>query len=387
MKRLRVALLRGPYLGPFEAQNYEPLLDRFDLHAYILPQNRFALDDCRLPITVCRYPDAWLFAGRSLLNSWRTRVLGERYPMPGVRGIVRKSDVVHTFEGWYSYTRQAARACRQYHVPLVVTHWDTIPYQGKLDPNLRREIAETYRIAARILATSDAARDALLKDGIAENKIEIQPMGVDVDRFSPGDADQELKERLGIHSDDFVFLFIGRFVAEKGIRQLAGAFRSLCQQSSAARVKLLLVGSGPEEAWLRSCTESWELEQKILIAAPVPYSQLHRWYRLGNAFVYPSVPFNEVQEQFGYALVEAMSAGRAIVTTVNGGIPYVVGNAAKLVSPGDEGQLCEAMAFLWRNAAERHELGTLARRRAVNLFSTRVVSESLSRVYREVCSF
>src|SRR5688572_7017943 len=137
VKRLRVSLLRGAYLGPFEVQNFEPLMDRFDIRAYVLPQNRFDLNGCPLPVTVCQFPDARWFGGRSVINAWRSRVRGERYPMPGLGNIIAHSDIVHTFEAWNAYTRQAATICARHGVPLVVTHWDTQPYEGRVDSSLR----------------------------------------------------------------------------------------------------------------------------------------------------------------------------------------------------------------------------------------------------------
>src|SRR4051812_6838042 len=94
----KIALLRGAYFGAFEAQNYEPLLDRFDIRAYVLPQNSFDLSSTRIPVHVCRFPDA--VAGKSIVNAFRSRVLAQKYPMPGVDAIVRAVDVVHTFEAW-----------------------------------------------------------------------------------------------------------------------------------------------------------------------------------------------------------------------------------------------------------------------------------------------
>jgi glycosyltransferase involved in cell wall biosynthesis len=360
------------------------LLDRFDIRGYVLPHNLFCLDECHLPVTICRFPDAFLFRGRSLLNAWRTRIRKERYPMPGVEAIVRRSAIVHTFEAWYTYTVQAARACKKYAVPLVITHWDTLPYSQTAESQQRAEIDFALQVAAKILATTEAARQVLLDEGVPSDKIELRSMGVDSRRFCPGDRPSELTEQLGIGAEDFVYLFLGRLAQDKGIRELLHAFHGLCRGAGSSRLKLLLVGKGPERDWILTRAASWGIQDRILVAAPVPYRLIHLWHRLGDVFVFPSIPSATVQEQFGYALVEAMCTGRAVITTSTGGIPEVVGEAARLVSPGDIEGLRNAMRELRDNALERERLGSLARNRAVELYSSTVVAEHISRLYLEL---
>ena len=68
--------------------------------------------------------------------------------------------------------------------------------------------------------------------------------GIDTEFFkiSPGVTSNalELKKRLNIKDDDFVYLFIGRLVKDKGIEELVDAFQKLKQTQF--NVKLLLVG-------------------------------------------------------------------------------------------------------------------------------------------------
>jgi glycosyltransferase involved in cell wall biosynthesis len=144
------------------------------------------------------------------------------------------------------------------------------------------------------------------------------------------------------------------------------------------------VGQGLERKWILEQAVSWGLQERILVAEPVPYRLVHLWHRLGDVFVFPSIPSATVQEQFGYALVEAMCSGRAIITTPTGGIPEVIGEAACLVSAGNIEELMNAMRAMRENAAERERLGLLARKRAVQLYSSTVVAEHISRLYLEL---
>ncbi len=106
----------------------------------------------------------------------------------------------------------------------------------------------TCACAHRVYPNSYGLRDITLKNGYTRaEKLKVlgngSSNGIDTEVFAPGsvsDADKTaLKERTGIAPDDFVFIFIGRLVRDKGITELVEAFRRL---SGKHRIKLLLVG-------------------------------------------------------------------------------------------------------------------------------------------------
>lgn len=373
--RPRISLLRGPYFGPFEAQNFEPLLDRFDIQAYILPQNLFDLEGCRIPTTICRFPDS--IRGRSLINAFRSRVLGHKYPMPGISAIVRESRVVHTFEAWYAYTREAALACRRYGVPMVVTHWDTQPYTMQA----RSVLLAAYDTAAAIIAPSSRAKGALLEMGIPEEKIVSLGMGVDTVKFCPAERNSEILKTCNIDATDFIFLFIGRLAPEKGLQTLLRAFKSIPSTIHGRRVRLLIVGDGPERPILRSMVASLQLDEAVLLVSRVPYQSIQRWHQLGDVFVYPSRRTGSAEEQFGYSIVEAMSSGKPVIASRVGGIPDVIGEAGILTPEEDIDGMSNAMNQLLSDPSLRRELGNAARVRAIRFFSTLAVSEKLAEIY------
>ncbi|MCL6452425.1 MAG: GT4 family glycosyltransferase PelF [Alicyclobacillus sp.] len=81
------------------------------------------------------------------------------------------------------------------------------------------------------------------------------------------------------------------------------------------------------------------------------------------------VVLSSVSEGFPYSIVEAMLAGKAIVSTDVGGIPEALGDTGILVPPGDPGALAAGIVRLLRNEEEREELGEQARERALGRFT------------------
>jgi glycosyltransferase involved in cell wall biosynthesis len=89
-------------------------------------------------------------------------------------------------------------------------------------------------------------------------------------------------------------------------------------------------------------------------------------------------------ENFPICLLEAMSAGLAIVTTSGTGCQDVVGDAAILVPPRDSRRLAKALSRLISDEAFRHELGQRARRRLAARFSWDAVAQHHIDLYQRI---
>ncbi|MCP5030270.1 MAG: glycosyltransferase family 4 protein [Actinomycetia bacterium] len=88
-------------------------------------------------------------------------------------------------------------------------------------------------------------------------------------------------------------------------------------------------------------------------------------------------------EGFGLPPVEAMARGRTVVATAVGALPDVVGDGARLVQPGDEEELAQALHSLWHDAPARAELGRAARAAAARLSWRQTAATTLD-VYRRL---
>jgi glycosyltransferase involved in cell wall biosynthesis len=121
----------------------------------------------------------------------------------------------------------------------------------------------------------------------------------------------------------------------------------------------------------------------VKLIPAVSYSEVPRWHRLADVFVYPSRPTGSAEEQFGYSLVEAMSTGKAVIATRVGGMPDVVGEAGILVVPDNTPALAAAMLKVYRDTSLRSELGKAARARVLERYSTTVVSKRLAEIYEK----
>jgi len=182
--------------------------------------------------------------------------------------------------------------------------------------------------------------------------------GVDVDRF----AEREKESRI---------LVAARLFERKGARQVIEALATLPD----CGYQLEIAGDGPARADLErlarqtgvSCTFHGWLDRE----------RLDRLFERCRIFVLATSIDN-----FPVALLEAMAARCAIITSRAGGCPEVVGDTALLVNAGDTRELADALGSLVRDPAAAAALGARARERAERLFGWGVIAEQHEAVYR-----
>jgi glycosyltransferase involved in cell wall biosynthesis len=162
-------------------------------------------------------------------------------------------------------------------------------------------------------------------------------------------------------------LFVGRLMREKGVFDLAEAFRRVRQTEACG---LSLVGDGPDAAQLGA----WLREQGLIDQAPIHgYAEgpdLARHYESADIFVLPTY----WSEGFPTVLAEAMDAGLAIVTTRMRGMAdhLTDGVNCLFVEPRDPEGLAAAVTRLIRDPDLRSSMGE-ANREKVAAFAPDVV--------------
>lgn len=107
----------------------------------------------------------------------------------------------------------------------------------------------TYRSATKVYPNSHGLKDIILKNGFAaNNKLKVigagSSNGIDTTHFDPAlythAQNEQLKKQIGLDPEDFIFIFLGRIVRDKGINELVAAFKQAFVNNQ--KVKLLLVG-------------------------------------------------------------------------------------------------------------------------------------------------
>jgi glycosyltransferase involved in cell wall biosynthesis len=188
------------------------------------------------------------------------------------------------------------------------------------------------------------------------HKFEICPLGVDPERYVPARRPATVRP--------FTILCVGRLTPAKGQRILIEACRQLHQ--SGRQLRLVLVGSGPDEDQLKSAVAANGLEHLVRFTGALNQTEVRAWYAEADAFALASFA-----EGIPVVLMEAMASGIPCVSTRITGIPELIrdGEDGLLVTPSDSDELAAALARLMDDAPLRHYLGRSGRARVQQKYS------------------
>ncbi|MCB1885124.1 MAG: glycosyltransferase family 4 protein [Geminicoccaceae bacterium] len=164
------------------------------------------------------------------------------------------------------------------------------------------------------------------------------------------------------------FLVVSRMLERKGVQHFIKALKGLPPGWEA-----VVAGDGPYLATARGIAAEAGVDVRFL--GHVAREDLPALYRSAKVFVFPSL-----QENFPMVLLEAMAAGCAVVSSTAPGCLEVVGDAARLVAPGDVEGLHEAMKGLMTDGAAVADLRARAYGR-VTLFAPDHVARQYERLF------
>lgn len=244
----------------------------------------------------------------------------------------------------------------------VGRHWDA----AGMFPMLERVERLNLKAAARIFVVSEVERRNLLRAGVADEKIVVNPNGVDAEKFRPGVGGELVRQELGIARDETLAGFVGTFGPWHGVMELARAVTLLPED---ARLKFLLIGAGKLREEVERVVREAGATERVHFAGVVEHERVPAYLDACDVLVSPHVPLDDGSEFFGSPtkLFEYMAMGKGIVASRLGQIGDVLADeeSALLVEPGDVDQLSAALLRLARSPELRERLGSAARRRAV----------------------
>ncbi len=189
-------------------------------------------------------------------------------------------------------------------------------YKSQAKAALERRV---YTRARRLIVLSTAFKDELIAGyGIAENKIEIVPGGVDLDRFNTGIPRTEARRQLGWPANRPIILTVRRQVRRMGLETLLDAAKILAAEFP--DVLILLGGTGPIADELQQRIVEFGLERNVRRLGRVEDADLPLAYRAADMTVVPS----QSLEGFGLITLESLASGTPVYVTPVGGLPEIV---------------------------------------------------------------
>jgi glycosyltransferase involved in cell wall biosynthesis len=168
-------------------------------------------------------------------------------------------------------------------------------------------------------------------------RLALLSRGVDSQLFHPAKRLNALRESWGLANDDIAVIHVGRLAPEKNLGLLKRTFTTLQATYPQRRMKLIVIGDGPQRAVLEK-----ELPEGIFCGSQRGEA-LASHYASGDVFLFPSLT-----ETFGNVVLEALASGLGVVAYDQAAAAQHIrhGYNGVLAMPGDEHAFCDAACWL-----------------------------------------
>jgi glycosyltransferase involved in cell wall biosynthesis len=311
-----------------------------------------------------------------------------------LKGEIKNYDAIY-----HRYTGNsfiAAWFAKKYSIPLILEFNSSIVWaiknwtiQQKFPKSLLRYLfnrtirlpltkrIEKYNLhhASIVVVVSGALKEVLIKMGIPETKILVNPNGVNPDKYSDKLSGGKVREKLNIGKEQLVYGFIGTFGQWHGILELARAinlFYSLYPEMT-DKTRFLLIGDGILMPEVKKIISASDYKNNVILTGLVDQNAAPEYLAACDIFLSPHIPNKDGSKFFGSPtkLFEYMAIGKPIIASDLDQIGEILSHMedAYLVKPGDIEDLTLAMKTLADDQNLRIKLEKKAREKVLNQYT------------------
>ena len=238
------------------------------------------------------------------------------YPLKAVNKIKSWNlDIIHS-QTEFAIGTFARILAYQLDIPLVHTyhtmyedyiHYITKGYFDKSSKKIVEYLTLFYcdKTATELIVPTKKTYDLFKEKYQVDRNIHIIPTGIELERFYTENIDKKklasIKRKEKITKDDFIAIFIGRLAQEKNVVFLLDVMKDLVP--SLPKLKLLIVGDGPDYDLYKEIIEKDNLENNVIMTGKVAWEEVPYYYHLSDIFLTAS--HTETQ---GLTVIEAMAS-------------------------------------------------------------------------------
>jgi glycosyltransferase involved in cell wall biosynthesis len=292
-----------------------------------------------------------------------------------------RADLVHAVTNGLGALPALAAKWR-YGTPIVVTEHGIYMREHYLhsrqDP-YRWPVKQLHLQFLRRLCALGYTESEVITPGNVYNQRWETQLGADMDRVRTVYNGVDPADFPALDSEPEVptISWAGRIDPVKDLETLLRAFALVRQEIPAVRLRIFGSPPGGRGPYVIKCEAlADELGVRSAVVFEGRVAQIRDAYAAGQIVVLSSI-----SEGFPYTLIEAMTCGRACVSTDVGGVTEAVGDTGLVVPPRNPAELARACLTLLRDPALRQRLGSAARLRALEYFTVDRAISAFDEIY------
>jgi colanic acid/amylovoran biosynthesis glycosyltransferase len=221
--------------------------------------------------------------------------------------------IVHAHFGYNGYKtiRLAAKVQR----PLLCSFYGVDVFKYPRDPLNKNKYLELFNTFSAGIVLGPHMKQSLMELGCPENKIEINHLGVEVDKIA-------FKPRHFSGNRPFRFLIASSFIEKKGIDIALKALKSI---EDYCDFVVEIVGDGPLRGDIQSLIKDFQLEEKVVLHGYQPYGYfLNLAYSCDGYLQASKLSKDGDKEGTPMAIIDAMATGLPAISTYHSDIPEII---------------------------------------------------------------
>ncbi|NEQ73523.1 MAG: glycosyltransferase [Okeania sp. SIO2C9] len=281
-----------------------------------------------------------------------------------------KVPLIITFHGYYATTEKTLNQSKGFYTQT----WNFVKNRGQFFRELYfRNRDRLFQEADYFIAVSEFIRSQLIEKGCPSEKIKVNYIGIDVDKFTPN---PEVKREP-------IVLFVGRLIEKKGCEYLIRAIAQV--QKTIPNIKLVVIGDGILRSSLESLAGS--LLSNYCFLGVQPPEVVKEWMNKAFLLGAPSITTATGEsEGLPIVILEAQAMGLPVISSIHAGIPEAIidGETGFLAQEKDWESLAKYILNLHENVELREQFSALGRRRIETEFNLKLNAVKLEEIYHKI---
>lgn len=296
-----------------------------------------------------------------------------------IKKTIKNFDIIHIHEHRHSLAIAAHRYAKKNKIPYVLqAHGSVLPFFQK--EKLKDIFDKLWGFdilhdASRVFALTEVEKEQYLKMGISNEKVEIVPLGINLNEYNDLPAEGRFKSKYNMSEDDKLILFLGRIHEIKGLDLLINSFNNVKNDNA----KLAIVGGdyGFKDELLK-LIKKYSLHDRIVFPGVLTGKKKIEALVDCDIFVMPSR-----YESFTTSGLEAMACRKPLILTRNNHIHTWVKDNTGLVCEFDENELTDCIETLLDDEKLSEKFGNTGRELIENKYDWNKVEKQIEIIYQK----